>query len=81
MQQCGGRGTNATYGDVNRPIGTDCQPCSTANTGFSFSWQYVNDLFQALAVSRAGAASSWDCLAEFAQVYVDWDCPAGVLSV
>jgi hypothetical protein len=66
--QCGGKGSAATYGDEGRPMGTECTQCSWSSTGFSFSWNGGNDLFVAQAVSPIGADSSFDCVAEFAQL-------------
>lgn len=49
-------------------MGTECTQCSWSSTGFSFSWNGGNDLFVAQAVSPIGADSSFDCVAEFAQL-------------
>jgi hypothetical protein len=57
-----------TYGPSGRGINAPCMRCSTSRTGFSFDWQMSNDLFQANAISRAGADRPCDCLSEFQQM-------------
>lgn len=66
--QCGGKGSSATYGDEGRPMGAECTQCSWSSTGFSYNWNGGNDLFIAQAVAAIGADSSFDCVAEFAQL-------------
>lgn len=49
-------------------MGTAPTVCSWSGTGYSFNWNGENDVFSAQAVSPPGADSSWDCVAEFAQI-------------
>lgn len=68
--QCGGLGAAATYGPIGRSVDTDpaCIPCSNQSTGYSFEWNKANDLFQALPLSKLGASSALDCVADLSQL-------------
>lgn len=67
--QCGGTGTDATYGPPGRGIASPtCLNCSFASTGFSFEYNLTNLVYAPRAVSRVGANFSGDCLTEYTQV-------------
>lgn len=64
----GGRGLNATYGAPGRTQGADCDVCLAITNGFTFYYRGNQSSFVPAVVSRLGAESSADCLAEFAQI-------------
>lgn len=64
----GGSGVNATFGGTGREVGSDCQTCPAITTGFSFFDSSGDNKFMPAVVSRVGAESSAECLAEFAQI-------------
>ena len=65
--QCGG----STYGPPDRDNSKQqCIECPTSN-GFSFDVMGSNQQFVPYTVSRVGADSPADCLAEFAQIMDD----------
>lgn len=53
---------------AGRQLGSECVACPAVFNGFSFFHQSTNSKFVPAAVARAGAKTSGDCLAEFAQV-------------
>lgn len=63
---CGG--PTASYGPVGRALGAECVACSVAQVGYSFGWQRAVDTFAPKPVAKLGAASGYDCLAEYVQV-------------
>lgn len=68
-QRCGGgRGANATFGAAGRSVGSDCAACPAALNAFSFFHRSSHSRFTPDVVSRVGAESSSNCLAEFAQI-------------
>jgi hypothetical protein len=79
----GGRGVNATYGGAGREE-TDCTVCAPISSGFTFYYRGQQSAFTPEVVSRVGAQSQGDCLAEFAQLadaawfkqICWWICPA-----
>lgn len=74
---CGG--ATASYGPVGRPLGAECVACSVAQVGYSFGWQRAVDTFAPKPVAKLGAASGYDCLAEYVQVGSGcWAQPAAV---
>lgn len=67
-QRCGGgRGANATYG-VEGSEARVCEPCPAVANGFTFYYRGNQSAFVPAVVSRLGAGSAGDCLAEFAQI-------------
>lgn len=64
--QCGS--SSATYGQAGREKESACEACPAIARGFYFDYQAVNQNFTPAAVARPGAASTADCLAEFAQI-------------
>lgn len=63
---CGG--AVASYGPAGRSLGAECTACSVAKVGYSYNWNGGMDTFAPASVARLGAASGYDCLAEFVQV-------------
>lgn len=59
------------YGPAGRSTTTDpeCLACTTQTTGYSFSWQFQNDVINVSSISPVGANASTDCLAKYSQTF------------